>query len=98
MIDDTTANHVGGGVAGMTLVAAFGIVLVTALPPASPLALPGMSNMISVSAGVLVHSRPPRRDLDRHQVRTTGCRDGTRVLVKPIRTTSHPAGEVLGLG
>lgn len=37
---------------GVTLVAAFGVVLVTALPPASPLALPGMSNMTSVSAGV----------------------------------------------
>jgi hypothetical protein len=44
---------------GVTLVAAFGVVLITALPPASPLALPGMSNMTSVSAGGLLHSRPP---------------------------------------
>jgi len=74
MIDDTTADHVGGGVAGVTL----GVVLVTELPLASSLAAPGMSNMSSVSAGVLFHSCPPQRDLARYQVRTTGRRDATR--------------------
>jgi len=51
MIDDTTANHVGSGFAGVTP----GVVLVTALPLASPLTLPGVSNMTSASAEVLFH-------------------------------------------